>query len=446
MTSKISYHVQSKMTYGRDYSAAELDYLFQHLERLQPGALLFLDQTDWAKRAKQLLPNCAVVIRPWDINEGAQFEQYSARQYYDKFAGKADGGLILNILNEPSGYGDLKRIAHWGAEILDLFGKAGISVALPAFGEGHPDVNRLHDLDELWSAFDAWNHLHYWNSHEYGTWRGMIYNEPGKWDVYPWRVGRFETFIVPFLKENGHKIPRVILTEFGCDSAHDSTDKRGWKTIWNEREYFDQLKLAVEKVYNQPHYVGLCLFSYGNTGREFAEFDWVSFDVSGAKELHGLLEQYAAQDSPTTPPPPVIANPPLPVDLGEPMTIDVDGVWLMRSEPRASSAKIGTLRNRERILVYPKTQYPDGSNLWHVVKRLKPTEGEASEGWSAVSIIPPVVPLPPPAEPEPPPVPAIPDWRPEFIEMYRQQAAIALAQHSLYIMLANKLQEQLDAA
>lgn len=307
---KIGYHYQNLMTYQRAYSAEEEQALFDHFARIRPGASLFLDNEGRAVRAKQLVPECAVVVRSYrnQNDEGKLFQTLTPQQCFELYK-NTPKGLIRNILNEPDGYGDLKALAHWLAQVMDLFGNAGIPIAVPNFGEGHPDVDRLADLEELWKALDKWHSLHSYSTHEYGSHLGMTFNVGGKFDMFPWRVGRFETFIVPWLLKHGHKIPNVIITEFGCDSAHDGTDKRGWKTCWSEKQYFDEIQGAIAKVYYQPHYAGLCLFSYGNTGRQFTENDWVTFDLSQAADFKKLLEAHAQQPVIATEPPVVATQP-----------------------------------------------------------------------------------------------------------------------------------------
>jgi hypothetical protein len=291
MVSKIGYHIHNLMTYRRGYSAEEARHLFDHIQRLQPGALLVLDDIDWARQFKKLVPNCAVVYRSWHPQESHLFDVMTPRQFYDQYARYGEGGLIINVLNEPNGYGDLRKLADWCAQVCELFGNAGVACAPPAFGEGHPDTNRLHELDALWDALRRWHHLHYYNIHEYGTWRGMLFREGSRWDVFPWRVGRFEQFTVPYLQSKGYPIPRVVMTEWGIDSAHDDTGKRGWRTQFSEAEYAQQMIAAVEQVYNKPYYVGLCIFSYGNTGVQGSGDDWVTFDVAGALDLHARRQQ-----------------------------------------------------------------------------------------------------------------------------------------------------------
>lgn len=288
---KLGYHYQNLMTYQRAYSAAEEQHQFDHLKAIQPGAALFLDNDGRAQRAKAVAPNCAVVVRAYrnQNDEGKFFETLTPQQTFDLYK-DTPKGLIRNIMNEPGGYGDLKKIAHWWAETADLFGNAGIPIVGPNWGEGNPDVDRLADLEEMWDSFDKWHDLHYYGIHEYGSHDGMLYNVGGKFDMFPWRVGRFELFTLPYMQKHGHTTPNVIVTEFGCDSAHDSTAYRGWKTCWTEQQYFDQLQATIDKIYGEVHYVGLCLFSYGNTGRQFTESDWVTFDLSQANDFQHLLE------------------------------------------------------------------------------------------------------------------------------------------------------------
>lgn len=309
MSSKIGYFVMNQMTGQRGWTSDENKRFFDHIQALQPSAMLFLDDYGKALQTKALLPNCAVIVRSYrdeaQVKEGELWQRLTPIQVFNDYK-STDARLIRHILNEPNSYisdDDLRKMAVWCSQVMDLFGNAGIPIAIPGFGEGHPDVDRLSMLEPLWKAFDKWHDLHIYNTHEYGTWRGMLFNEGGKNDVTPWRIGRFETFIVPYLNKNGHKIPRVIVGEFGCDSAHDGTTNRGWKSAWNEQRYVDENKAALDRFYYKPHYIGLTLFSWGNTGKAFSQDDWTTFDVSGALELQKALVEMADK---TTPPPIVI--------------------------------------------------------------------------------------------------------------------------------------------
>lgn len=344
MKSKIGYNCHNRMTYRRDWSAEEETYHFAHLERLQPGAMVYMDDNGRALRCKALLPDCAVVVRSHRADDGKLHETLTPQKCFDLYK-DTPKGLIRYIMNEPGGYGDLRELAHWLAQVCDLYGNAGIPIAVPGFGEGHPDVDHLDYLEELWSALDKWHELHYYQTHEYGTWRGMLFNAGGTYDVFPWRIGRFETFVLPYLQKHGHKTPKVIVTEFGCDSAHDGTPKRGWTTAWSEAQYFAESMKAIEKIYSAPHYVGLCYFSWGNTGQQFTESDWSTFDLSNAKVFHSLAEDYAAKVITPTPEP-------LPVPLPTPSPL--------ADKPKPIDAPAPTrqiVRSRRELLGGPGTGY-----------------------------------------------------------------------------------------
>lgn len=317
MTSKFGYQVHPKMTYGRGWSADEQNYFWQHLERLQPAAMLFLDDDASAAECKRRLPNCAVVVRHWSDNEGRLHLEKSPRDVFQQYR-NIPGDLIVNVGNEPSGYDNLPQLAKWYAELMDLFGANHQSIVVPNFGEGHPNENKLNELEPLWNALDKWHDLHYYAAHEYGTHRGMMFNEAGKYDVYPWRVGRFEALVKPYLEAHGHKVPRIILTECGIDDAHDGTNKRGWKDAGDEAWYALQLKAAYDAIYHKPHYVGVCLFSYGNSGKQGTPEDWRTFDASEARTLHAALEALAKPAAHPEPPPPV--KPPVPPVITTPPT------------------------------------------------------------------------------------------------------------------------------
>lgn len=232
MTSLIGYNVHSILTYGRGYSASEQASLWSHLERLKPASLLFLDNLDWSREAKRRLPDCVVVWRAWRPDDGSLFDKITPQQFLNSTVrDAAAAGIVIQALNEPDGYGDLRKLAGWCAELMDAATIAGVRLVLPNFGVGHPDTNRLAELDALWQAFKR-NPLHYYGCHEYGTYRGMLYtDETRRRDVVPWRVGRFQ-FIANYCGAKFGYMPPVLITEFGIDSsfyADDDKNKRGWR-------------------------------------------------------------------------------------------------------------------------------------------------------------------------------------------------------------------------
>lgn len=350
MTSIIGYNIHSTLTYGRGYSADEQTKFWQHLERLQPESLLFMDNLDWARQAKKLLPSCIVVHRRWRANDGALHLNTSPQWFYDTYAHDAEGGIVVQCLNEPSGYDKLTQLASWCASVMEKFAAAGLALALPNFGVGHPDLNKLLDLTVLWEAFKKYPQ-HYFASHEYATYRGMTYTDAThKRDVVPWRVGRFK-IIVDYVKTRFDYDLSVLVTEFGIDSSFypdDIKEKRGWRDAGiTEIEYANQLIKAANEVYNVPNVKGLHIFSFGNTGKKGTESDWQSHDVSFLGDFQRTLEDYSArrieQSTPPLPPPMLTL---FPADIDprwEPVTLTSMGTYAhIRKQPSTSAESLRT--------------------------------------------------------------------------------------------------------
>lgn len=296
MTQKIGYHIHNVMRGPRPYTGQEETALFQHLERIQPSALLFLDDLGRAKRAKQLLPRCAVVHRSFrgDPSEGLFFNQ-TPRWVLDNYGASAEGGIIVNVMNEPGGYGDhLGHVADWCAEVMELFGQRGLSLCIPNWGVGHPDEHKFTAMNVLWDALARWRDLHYYGIHEYWSYRGI---ESGNG-----RVGRHQ-WLATYLHGIGKPVPRMILTEWGIDNLLDGSTQRGFRDSRNEDQYADECIQAAEQDYNASYIVGMCIFSYGNSGLPGTSEDWTSFDVSGAATFQQRIEAYAQTHSVPAPHP-----------------------------------------------------------------------------------------------------------------------------------------------
>ncbi len=323
MVSRIGYNVHST-TGGiqRGWSDKELNYFFDHIQRLKPTVLLFLDQREWALEAHRLLPDCRVVFRRYfnrnRIDEGNMWMNQSAQWHLDNFARDAEGGLALNIWNEPvPGTDSARTLAEHYAAVMDAFGALQIPIVGPNFGVGFPNENWVNLLEPMWIAFDRWHNLHDYGIHEYGTHRGMIFFEPNhSFNVFPYRIGRQTDFCtVPYLLSRNHIIPNMTFTEWGVDSAFDGTTFRGWRTCWDENQFARELIAADHKIAdNHPYIRGYCIFSYGDTGHLHTSDDWSTFNVIDAFSLHQKLEANkstvvaAVPDVLITPPPaPVIA-------------------------------------------------------------------------------------------------------------------------------------------
>lgn len=395
MSSRLGYFLMNKASGGRNWSADEVAYRNAHLKRLNPGAMLFLDDDGEGLQTKALLPDCAVVGRKWRADEGDLWKTFTPRQCLDLYK-DTPKGIIRNVLNEPLvDVNDFSRFATWCAEVMDLFGNAGIPIALPNWGEGNPALDHFDLLEPLWKAFDKWHDLHSYTTHEYGSHYGLLFNQSTNHDMYPWRIGRFERFTVPYLQEHGHKIPNVIVTEFGCDSAHDGTAFRGWKTCWNETQYFAEIKAAIEAVYNKPYYKGLCMFSWGNTGQPNTESDWITFDVSEAKGLHQSLETLNTAPQPPSAPFDYGALLKAQINL---LTPNIDFVYL-RPMPSTDNSPLIQVRDGDEV-EWSVNGNIIGQYSWHQVNHKPSGKSGFMAKTDKFEVIPITIPIPPILPPE----------------------------------------------
>lgn len=393
MTVIPGYCVHNTLTYARGYSAEEQTRMWGHFSRLKADSQLFMDQIEWARTMKRLDPSCIVVHRRFIDGDGALHRNMSAQKFVNDHKALAAGGIVIQVLNEPNGYeerpGDLKQLATWCAEVMHLSAEAEMVVALPNFGVGHPDTNKLPELNEMWMAFKKYP-MHFYACHEYGTYRGMTYtDETHQRDVTPWRVGRFK-IVTDYVKQHFDYDLTILVTETGIDSSMyqgDDKTKRGWRDSGlNEVQYALEMIKASKTVYSLPNIKGLNIFSHGNTGKANTEFDWKTHDVSFLTEFQKELESYAAQQE--QPPMPL----PLPTDAHWIESENKSGAAyrLRLSNEVNNSNEIGWIRAGEKfhyIMIPADTEWMYGKTVAGII-------GYVSIG---------VLHVQPPPEPPPPP-------------------------------------------
>lgn len=300
MTVIPGYVVHRTLTYGRGYSADEQTRMFDHFNRLRADSHLFMDHIDFAREAKRRWPDCIVVYRHYLKEDGSLYKVMTPAEFVKLHKPFAAGGIVVQCLNEPSGYGsvaELVQLAKWCADVMRLASDSETVLALPNFGVGHPNENQLSALNDLWEAFKDYPE-HFYACHEYGTYRGMLHtDETHRRDVTPWRVGRFK-FVTAYVKQNFNIDLNILITETGIDSsqyADDDKQKRGWRDSGlNEVQYALEIIKAAKTVYNVPNIKGLHIFSHGNTGKEHSADDWKSHDVSFLADFQRELETYSA--------------------------------------------------------------------------------------------------------------------------------------------------------
>ena len=233
----------------------------------EPPAVVVMDGQNTAQSIRVVSPSTTVIHRAYNPNDHRWHEVISPLDWLNGHAGLAVGGVVLQTLNEPHGYTDLRSLARWSAELMALAAAQNIRLCLPNWGVGHPDSNRIiaGELDELFRAFDRFP-MHLYGVHEYAQQSAV--------DERPYRIGRFlDSF--HRMDALGLKRPRVIATEAGRDVGGGRSD--GWRGAgWSEPQYVQFLNgyRDLYRAYN----ISACIFCYGNG----ADGQWSSFNVEGA--------------------------------------------------------------------------------------------------------------------------------------------------------------------
>lgn len=297
---------------GQAYSAEEAQAHFAYIEQLQPSSMVYMDTFGWARQAKKILPNCHVVHRryfEYDLGGGKKFNEGSIWQHekfqnkftrdwmYDLIAADGEAGVIVHVLNEPDGYGDLPALVDWLVPLYERLGKAGIAFCGPNFGVGHPAEHRLDELAPLFEVYAQFPGMAFHGVHEYWSYLGVQYGAG--------RVGRFEK-TVNYLTSAGKPVPDMIVTEFGIDHI-DSSGKRGWRDSRTEEQYAAEAEEALTQYRKFKCIVGATFFAKGATGA-----DWYSHDIHNAQVLEGKLLTRAQELRQEIPAPPPSPEAPLP--------------------------------------------------------------------------------------------------------------------------------------
>lgn len=425
------------------HNVPDTAYLLDVLRKLNPVAVLVMDNLDLAKRIHTALPDTMTIYRHW----GADSDDNDALQYTPeawvkvRAAMAANTGLWMYTTNEPAF--DAHTI-QWHERVIELAAKQGLRVVVGNWGVGKPaDVDNAWNMaDRLLRLLDAHRDTAILSLHEYACGvitsgfiggtpeeRGLIM--PDTWPVDTtnigalWHCGRFR-FLERYCNAHGFKPPRIIITEHGFDDVSDikhwtetlvktpvdgnpGGNIRGWKTLvsqwgawfkspeWTAEEaYYEQLQYADRKIYQGSSVEAQLIFSWGHSSQI-----WNQFDIAEARTLHELLIHHASV--PTTPPPPEPPAPPEVIRIPEHPGLPVTGAnhfqlaILVRGKP--NGAAIGSIAPKAQYLHYPATDTAamDDSGaafVWRFVET-----GEL-RGWSRLDALGLDTPTPPV---EPPP-------------------------------------------
>lgn len=341
--------------------------LLDHLNALQPAAVLVLDNYDLVAQINGLLPDTTVIYREFE-HERPVHKDVEPQAWLDAHAHQAKDGVALHVLNEPPFN---QEVVDWLTELMKLAAPRQIPLIIGNWAVGNPGPDPAKEWPKaraMLELLDQHRDLFILGLHEYaggvvtsGLYGGYPDNagvQPGKpgglnlippanWPkdvsgVTRYHMGRFK-FLVDYCKSIGLKPPRIILTEHGMDDTSDIKawedmliktppylNIRGWKTLhkqwivwfgsmaglgWSpERAYFEQLKWANETIYAQSPVEAQCIFCWG-----FSSQKWEQFDVAKAGEFQALLENYARTGAP-----PVAPQPPAPPLILTPFPADND--------------------------------------------------------------------------------------------------------------------------
>lgn len=298
--------------------------LLDHLQVLQPPAVLVLDNLDLAREIKGLLPGTTVIFREYGSRgDGDLHLQSDPKAWLDGHAHQAKDGIVLHVLNEPPFN---TEVMEWLTEMLRLAAPRGIPLIVGNWAVGNPQPEQWPMARDLLQLLDQYRNLFILGLHEYAG--GVITSglvggnptmiQPGSWpqdvsSITRFHMGRFK-FLMNYCDSVSIRHPRIILTEHGFDDTSDikaweETLKktapylniRGWKTLRNqwqdwfgglgwsaERAYFEQLAWADRTIYRNSPVEAQCIFCWGHSSQ-----DWEQFDVAEAPEFQRLLEEYA---------------------------------------------------------------------------------------------------------------------------------------------------------
>ncbi len=336
--SRISYNIHAQMV-------TDTPRLKNHLQKIQPAAVLVLDGLGLAQELKAMLPNAIIVHRNYGVTKGDDdvHHRVSPQQWMDLRAKESDGGIFLYTTNEP---GFDQQCVDWHIQLMQLAIQRGVKLVIGNWAVGTPGAEDWSKAQQMLQLLDQHRDLFIMGLHEYacgvitsGFYGGYPDNagvQPGtpggqnlipkdKWPtdvskITMFHCGRFH-FLINYCQKNNIKPPRIVLTEHGMDDVSDIkpwADKltrpsqylniRGWKTLqsqWNlwynpvgwsaQRAYFEQLAWADRTIYQNSPVEAQMIFSWAHSSP-----DWDQFDVSEASEFQSLLEAYAQQPTAQT--------------------------------------------------------------------------------------------------------------------------------------------------
>lgn len=298
----IGHYVMPSATYHRAYSGQEKARIELFFERSNPSPLLFLQDFDWCLRTKKKYPNRFIAFREGHEHEENPDLYGDARKIYNRLIKFTQEGIVPQVYNEPPGYNNdsLKKQVSIQIELANLFARVNARSLMGSWSVGNPDENSYNILKPLFQAIGDYKQI--LNLHEYGTYRGMLWNGGDHTsDVMPYRVGRFE-WILNYCDANNITPFDLFIGEWGIDSSqykNDDNNKRGYKDSRLASTYANELISAYRTQYKKhKNIIGTAVFAIGNNGKRGTAKDWRTHDVfnndSGAinEDYLNIMEQF----------------------------------------------------------------------------------------------------------------------------------------------------------
>lgn len=260
-------------------TVADRDRLYGWIARLKSRAIVIMDDIDMARALARQNRRLLVIHRGYRENDQRLHLDISPEAWVRSVLADGREGVVVQCLNEPSGYDDVDLLARWCAEAMRLASWQGIRLALPNFAVGHPDeaAVRRGAFDPLVRAFGKWRG-HVLGVHEYFQQNAV---------QEPYLVGRVGTLAARFDLLRVER-PIIVATEAGRDVGGGERD--GWRdTGWSQADYARRLAVMADRQARAGVYAA-CVFGYGRGGGG----NWRSFDIEGAETVLKGMADYNA--------------------------------------------------------------------------------------------------------------------------------------------------------
>lgn len=321
------------------------------VETLKPKLVVVLDNLGFARKFRQNIPGTYqvpyVVHRTYNPNDAYwhRINGYKASDWVAAHSGQQEYGVIVQCMNEPSGYEEVRRLSDFVAECMHHAHNAGMRLAVPNFAMGHPSEQAIlsGQLDSMIFAFRQYPE-HFLAVHEYAN--SSPKNEP-------YHIRRYRNLWHRFNLLNV-KLPTTLITETGRDKGGGHGD--GWFAAFNGNEdrYIEFLK-ELGECYNADG-VFSAIYGYG------PGWGWENFNIENAPKILAALPVIGKLKE--IPP---MATVPAPVTGGVVGELSkLPGAYInVRVQPNTSANVTGNIRLNEKLTYFPAAQH----NGWiYVIK------------------------------------------------------------------------------